>query len=295
MNDENFNAKSGDLTKSASALIKKISNAVGGIFKPPDVVRAAEAKAELTRMDAQGQETDLRRRAIHRLVEEEARYQSNIEGITGLALPFLKNESSPLDVEDDWITNFFDKSRIISDSEMQQVWSRLLAGEANTPGTFSKRTVNLLADLDKSDAELFVRLCGFNWVIENYVPLIFDFKSDVYNREGINFNSLSHLETLGLVRFNNVNHYVRLRLPKKVVVFYHGQPIELTLQNEDNNELDVGTVLFTKAGQQLALICGATPVEGFFDYIHDKWVSQGLAAKRETEPIVSEDPPRESH
>ena len=34
-------------------------------------------------------------------------------------------------MEEDWIANFFDKCRIVSDSEMQSLWARVLAGEAN--------------------------------------------------------------------------------------------------------------------------------------------------------------------
>lgn len=73
---------------------------------------------------------------------------------------------------------------------MQSLWSRVLAGEANQPGAFAKRTVNLLADLDKEDAILFVQLCGFGWMIGNVVPLI---QASIYNDLGINFNTLSHL------------------------------------------------------------------------------------------------------
>ena len=39
MNDENPIAKLGDLTKSATVLIEKISDAVGGVFKPYQIVR----------------------------------------------------------------------------------------------------------------------------------------------------------------------------------------------------------------------------------------------------------------
>jgi hypothetical protein len=158
-------ANLGDLTKPAAILIEKISDAVGGVFKPFQIVRVAkaEAEAELIHAKAQIQVSDLQRRAMHRFLVEEAKRQSNIESITEKALPLLDEKSSPQNVEDDWITNFFDRSRIISDNDMQELWSRVLAGEANGPGTFSKRTVNLLSDLDKRDAELFTRLCGFGW------------------------------------------------------------------------------------------------------------------------------------
>ena len=162
-------AKLGDLTKPATVLIEKISDAVGGIFKPYQIVRVAKAEAgEGGRIQAESQIqiTDLHRRAMHRFLEEEAKRQSNIEGITQKALPLLEEKSAPQNVEDDWITNFFDKCRIVSDNDMQQLWSRILAGEANRPGAFSKRTVNLMADLDKGDAELFMRLCGFGGRLE---------------------------------------------------------------------------------------------------------------------------------
>jgi hypothetical protein len=153
-------AKLGEVTKPATVLIEKISDAVCGVFKPYQIIRVAkaEAEAERIRTESKIQVTDLHRRAMLRFLEEEAKRQLNIEKITRTALPFLEEKSSPENVEDDWITAFFDKCRIVSDEEMQALWSRILAGEANNPGTFSKRTVNLLADLDKSDAEEFASL-----------------------------------------------------------------------------------------------------------------------------------------
>jgi hypothetical protein len=166
--------KADDLTKPATVLIKKISDAVGGIFKPYQIVRIARAEAEADRIhaDSQIQIGDIQRRALHRFLEEEAKKQTNIEDITQKALPLLKDEAAPQNVEDDWITNFFDKSRIVSDADMQQLWAKVLAGESNTPGTFSRRTVNLLPDLDKRDAELFKTLCGFAWTIGGLIPLV---------------------------------------------------------------------------------------------------------------------------
>ena len=78
-----------------------------------------------------------------------------MEDITAKAIPHLNEEAKPDAMEDDWVANFFDKGRIVSNPEMQSLWARVLAGEANIPSTYSKRTVNLLSDLDKSEAELF--------------------------------------------------------------------------------------------------------------------------------------------
>ena len=291
MSDENPIAKLGDLTKPATVLIEKISDAVGGVFKPYQIVRVAKAEAEASRIQAESQIqlTDLHRRAMHRFLEEEAKKQSNIEAITKNALPLLEDKSAPQNVADDWITNFFDKSRIVSDEDMQSLWSRVLAGEANSPGAFAKRTVNLLADLDKEDAVLFVQLCGFGWMIGNVVPLIFDVQAKIYNDQGINFGSLSHLESLGLVQFNHLSGFRRLGLPKSATVAYYGQPATLSFPKDADNDLELGHVLLTRAGQQLAHVCESKSVDGFFQYIKDRWITKSLIPTPETEPIIPPD------
>lgn len=275
----------GDLTKPATTLIEKISDAVGGVFKPYQIVRVAKAEAEANRIQAESQiqVTDLHRRAMYRFLEEEAKKQSNIEAITQNALPLLEDNSAPQNMEDDWITNFFDKSRIVSDGDMQRLWSRVLAGEANAPGAFAKRTVNLLADLDKEDAELFTRLCGFCWIIGDVYPLVFDVQNGIYKRNGINFNTLSHLESLGLIQFDNFAGFKRLELPKRETVSYYGELTDLTFSADLDNELELGKVVLTRAGEQFEPVCSSTPVEGFYKFVYDRWAEQSLVPKRETE------------
>jgi hypothetical protein len=275
----------GDLTKPATVLIEKISDAVGGIFKPHQIVRVAkaEAAAEQIRAESQIQVTELQRRAIYRFFEEEGKRQSNIEDITRKALPLLEEESAPQSMEDDWITNFFDKCRIVSDEDMQRLWSRVLAGEANSPGAFSRRTVNLMADLDRADAELFGRLCGYGWAIGSVQPLVFDVRSELYNRNGIFFGALAHLQSLGLVQFDNLVGFQHVEMPKRATVSYYGRAVELTFPRDTENQLDVGKVLLTRAGHELLRVCDSKPVDGFFDYVYERWAGQSLVLKREIE------------
>ena len=263
----------GKLSKPANTLIKKASSAVGGIFEPWQIKRVAKAEAEASLIKAKSEIeiTDLHRRAMHRFVEEEANRQENMESITEKAIPQLENFSDPSRMEDDWVTNFFDKSRIVSDSEMQNLWASILAGEANSPGTYSKRTVNFLGDLDKRDAELFLALCGFGWLVGSFTPLIFDAQASIYNDKRLNFNTLTHLDSIGLIQFSNLSGFDRTGLPKSFTVSYCGQPLNLRMENEENNKLSIGKVLLTQIGIELALVCRAQGVDGFVDYVKEKW------------------------
>ncbi len=263
----------GDLTKPIDTLVKKIAKGVGGSFLPQQIKRVAKAEAEAAIIKAQSEIeiTDLHQRAAQRRIEKDALRQKNMEDIVAKAVPHLKEEAKPDAMDDDWISNFFDKCRIVSDSEMQSLWSRVLAGEANTPGTYSKRTVNFIAELDKSDAELFTKLCGFGWNIHDFVPLVFDEQAKIYNSHGIDFGTLSHLESIGLVQLTAPKNFVGIDLPRKFAVYYYGKPLFLEIPHEFYNERRTGMTQLTKIGQELAPICGSKPVDGFYDYVKDQW------------------------
>lgn len=263
----------GELSKPATVLVEKISDAVGGIFKPYQMVRVAKAEAQAERIRTEGQIeiSDLHRRAFHRFLNEEAIKQKNIEEITQKALPLLDQKSKPNEVEDDWITHFFDRCRLVSDEEMQVLWSKVLAGEANSPNTFSKRTLSFLSNLDKSEADSFTSLCGFIWKTDlGLIPLVFN------EWEGI-YDNLSHpiniLDGIGLLRYESKGFRGEVG-NKRITVEYYGKKI--TIETPDvPPTLQTGRVILTKVGEELAPICGSKPVEGFFEYALQKWQSLG--------------------
>ena len=266
------------ISEPATVLIQKIADAVGGYFKPYQIRRVAkaEAEAEIIKEQAQIKITSLQRRALARFVSEEAKKQDNIESITEKAIPQLNDSSNPQNMEDDWITNFFDKCRIVSDEEMQLLWAKVLAGEANSPGTYSKRTVNSLGSLDKRDAQLFTNLCSFVVIIEEATPLIYDAQASIYNDRQINFETLTHLDDIGLISFAPVAGYIRTELPQHVDIYYYGTALKVECKNPKNNEIKIGNVLFTNVGKQLMRICSSKPIDGFLDYVIGRLSQQGL-------------------
>jgi hypothetical protein len=81
MNDIAGIVNFGDLTKPATVLIEKISDAIGGIYRPHQIRRIAEAEAQADRIKAVSQIeiTELHLRAMIRFFSEEAKKQQNIE------------------------------------------------------------------------------------------------------------------------------------------------------------------------------------------------------------------------
>lgn len=273
----------GDLGKPIDTLIERSSDAVGGLFRPWQIRRVARAEADAKVIHAEGEirVTELHRDAFLRFLEEEAVKQAIMENILRKAIPHVDSDGAkPEDVSKDWFANFFDKCRIVSDEDMQHLWARVLAGEANNPGSFSRRTVNLVADLEKRDAELFGNLCRFVWGQEGH-PLVFDAQHEVYNKQGIDFDAVSQLESLGLIHVNLLTSFIIEYHSKEVIVSYRGKPVTLTFPDGRENRLDVGKVMFTRSGQELARICEVEPVEGFFEYVYDRWANQSFVPPRE--------------
>lgn len=273
----------GDLSKPATVLIEKISNAIEGSLRPSQIKRIAKAEAEASIIDAKAQiEIEgLQRRGFIRLLNEEGKKQENIESITEKAIGHMGASSSPERMDDDWIVNFFDKCRIISDEDMQSLWARVLAGEADSPGTYSKRTINCMGSLDKRDTVMFTALCGFVGNIGGSIALVYDTDLELYKEHGITFRSLTHLETIGLIRFDNLAGFKRMSLAQNVLIKYHQNTAYLKFQKSEGNELKVGKVMLTASGEELANVCDSEPAGGFWEYITDMWEKAGIVVTSE--------------
>ena len=240
----------GKLSKPANTLINKVSDAIGGWFKPYQLKRMAkaEAEAEIIKTESQIQVTDIKQRALYRFMSEESRKQENIESITSKAIPLLSESAIPQDMDDDWITNFFDKCRIISDDEMQIIWANILAGEANSPGSFSKRTVNSLNSIDKYDASCFTKLCSFCWKESDgsIFPIIYDYEDAVYADSDLKYNHIMHLEGIGLILYDNFSDFIISSEVEELHLSYFGKMVNLNLKNLSDNNFCLGNVIMTQ-------------------------------------------------
>ncbi len=268
----------GELSKPATVLIEKVSDAIGTLYEPRKIKNKAQAEAEAEKIKAAAkiEISEMQQRALARLIQEEGKKQENIETITANATSQLRDDAKPEDIDKDWISYFFEKCRIVSDAEMQSLWSKLLAGEANKPGSFSKRTVDMVATFEKSDAQLFTQLCSFAISGGDIFPLVLDFKAEIYHKKGINFGSISHLDSLGLIKFESLQNFMIQNLQQNIILLYFNIPVAFKLKSETNNNLEVGHVMLTKMGRELAPICGAQMDFEFLKYIEQFYKKKGI-------------------
>lgn len=264
----------GELSKPATVLIEKVSAAIGVLYEPRRIRKEAEAKADAALIEAESRITigDLERRALARFVVEQTREQKNIEDITTKAFPSLDATSDPSAIDEDWISDFFSKCRRVSNEEMQSLWARLLAGEANKPGTVSKRTIDFVAAMDRSDAEIFARLCRFS-ANSLEVTLIFDTSHQILAKNGLTWADLSHMDTVGLIQLEELSGFVRLGFPETFRMAVAGEIIDFRIKEHNGKrQISTGKVLLTRIGLELRRFVHFEPADGLYDYCIENWL-----------------------
>lgn len=268
----------GNLSKPAAVLVEKVCNAVGVIYEPTRIRRKAIAEADASKITAIAalELREIEQRAVERLIRQETRKQENIESITAQAISVLPLSAEVDKLDEDWTAHFFKQCETVSDKQMQGLWSRLLLGEATKPGTFSKRSVDLVSSIDHRDASLFTTFCQFIWTLGEPCPLIYDVQDDIYKKQGITFIALKHLDAIGLISFESVSGYQRQCVGKYAQTSYYDQPMRIEFSTDTANSIDIGHVLLTSTGRELASICGAVRNPDFFSYVTTRWRTNGL-------------------
>ena len=91
------------------------------------------------------------------------------------------------------------------------------------------------------------------------------------------FSVLTRLDDIGLISLASPSsNYVKSELPQHIDISYYGTALRVEFKNPENNELGTGKVIFTNVGEELARICSSNQIDGFYDYVTERWTKQGL-------------------
>ena len=148
-----------------------------------------------------------------------------------------------------WTARFFNEIQDVSSEDMQKIWANILAGEVESPGRTSLRTLDTLRNLTKRYAEMFKSICGL--VISHHCVF---YNDSVKNLGALNYSNLLHLEECGLINVvpNLVSKFV-----------WDGQAINLAHHNGSlalskeqtaeavKDQLEIPVFVLTTAGQEL--------------------------------------------
>lgn len=248
-------------------LPNKIYEACYKYYLEPDILKKqAETEVEIALIKQKGEFELLERAKLRALKEEQ-----NIQSVLDKTSKYITNEESINEPNEDWMAYFFDKVKLVSDDSLQEIWSKLLAGELESPGKVRKRLIDLIACMDQKDCKDFEILSNFIFYENNSIPrlLIKNLRSEsLYKDLGLSHTVLVNLVSLGVINYNIITN-ITLEYPNS-----QGMVILSTLDNRfsatftrNTNSFQFDGVELTSLGIELAKLINFGSSKYSFDYL----------------------------
>ncbi|MEP1096060.1 MAG: DUF2806 domain-containing protein [Cyclobacteriaceae bacterium] len=300
------------LSKPLQKLIEVVFQGIGALSKPYLIKKTADAKAYEIKVIAEAikeHQTDLKRigfddeklsltsldestiqheptleeRTQRRTEFKEQKKQKNIENITQKAAEHLENEKQVSDepVDEDWTTRFFNYAEDISNEELQDLWARVLAGEVKQPRSYSLRTLELLRNLSKKEAETFMKFAKLA-VQATHSSFILNFKSEKLLEEkyDLTFSDRLLMEELGLMTANDLQFKINETKDQKAqLAFVIGNICVIHEKLENKPMQNIQVLAFTKIGQELLELVSSTPEMDYIQLLATKIDRQNGSVK----------------
>ena len=220
----------------------------------------AEAYATVRKIDAENAATLIRlqgeEQVANYMLAREKRKLNNVQNVIEQAQQhFVEGEQvSDEPVNSDWINRFFTIVEDVSDAEMQQLWARILAGEVKKPKSYSLRTLEVLRNMSKEEAEQITR--ASQYVLYSGIICSEDF--------GINLDSQSFLDEMGLICGEELIQTYTIHTDDYThIVIDNNRVLRLFAQKEIKVKLRHYTL--TKAGKEIFTLTDADKKQFIID------------------------------
>lgn len=164
-----------------------------------------------------------------------------------------RNNSIDKQYSFDWFIRYYEASGNISDKEMQILWAKILAGEIEKPSSYSLRTLDVLRNISKEEAERFVKICNAAIKIESGKYVI-PADQDYLSKNGINYSDILMLEEIGLINSGS-GIYINddLESDTESKLYMYGSLIVKAIASE-NRKFSLRVYPFTNVGNELATL-----------------------------------------
>ena len=205
--------------------------------------------------------------SAHKIIKE----YRNQKDVIKIALQAASPLAKPEEIDDDWLAQFMDKVRLVSNEKFQILWGHILAEECNEPGSIPKSLLHIMEQMDKEMAESFMNVAAVSvWYEHNgekiYSPIITGATlEDYYKDKGIQYGDLVELQSVGLLKMSfgfSDSSFVQRPEFSPIVVHYHDQKYTIP---DNSTEFEVGNVVFTGSGGALCRAVFPEKIDGFFE------------------------------
>ena len=167
----------------------------------------------------------------------------------------------------DWFMRFFEAVGNVSDETMQNLWAKILAREIAQPSTFSLKTVDVMRNLSKRDAELFIKVCSHSF-ISSATNYFLPNEDEFIEYVGIQYADIMKLSELGLI-FNDATITLNMDISNEpqILINNHSLIMLITSASGNSEKASIRQYPFTEVGKELStMISESASDEDFVKY-----------------------------
>lgn len=167
----------------------------------------------------------------------------------------------------DWFVRFYEATGSVSDDAMQHLWAKILAGEIAQPSSFSLKTIDVMKNLSKKDAELFVKICSHSFAMNESVYFLPN-ENEYLKCAGITYANIMKLNELGLM-FNNgfISFDLSISNEPQILMINHDLIMMIASSSGKPEKASITQYPFTEVGKELStLINESASDEDFLKY-----------------------------
>jgi len=165
----------------------------------------------------------------------------------------------------DWFVRFFEAAGNVNDDDMQQLWAKVLAGEFDSPGSFTLRTIDVLYNLTRNEAKLFEQIAPFVVTTLGGRPFITDMLNDfalpALRKFGFDTREILLLQDSNLLTESRYHEYLKEDERELPLTIENGEyQICMEAKRIDKSlTIIMGRCELTNAGQQIMRIMRVKP------------------------------------
>lgn len=283
-------------TPIATKLIDVISKGLGTVYSPvntflnekaqvaglkgiKDIIEEIDGDITIKRGDFEVtlSNTDINERALTTMISKSIKEQINIEEIVTNASNLIESKInndyekiSSEEVSEEWSIRFFEMAKNIRDEEMKNLWSSILADEIIKPGSYKLRTLDILRNMSKEDAKLFIKLSNISLDISH--SIIIPQSDYILNKYGITFIDKVDLDELNLIH-RDLSYTIN---PNEERFIMFGDDKCIIIKNTSDKKISLEIIKLTNAGKDVYRLTNPT-----YELEHLKEIGKGIQSSND--------------
>jgi len=199
------------------------------------------------------------------------RQYNNLGNVLQKTSKYITAAEHAVSDDNDLFWGLLEHAKEITSDEMQDLIAKIIAGEYNSPNTYSMSTLQVLKSLGKNELREFEKLGSF--MVDNSVFLVDFFsteksQSEVRQKLAINYTTFVELQNLGLIQSSSHSYLVHLKKDNIVEVQYFDHKIECKSKLDQENYRVPNRHALTKAGREILQHLNPQFSQVFFDWLH---------------------------